>query len=125
VSAALETLATIFEPYHIWIRTSSSGKGLHILIAILEYDAHRGTSMLLPIPISQEEQNTLREQFADEPWNLECKGRFISDSIRKKSGYRTGRTFAVKNSEISAEWQNYHEIMSDALPDFPVFMEEE
>ena len=51
-----------------------------------------------------EKQINYRKQFSEDPWNLECPGRFISDSARKSGGRNTSRIFIVKNENISGDW---------------------
>ena len=57
-----------------------------------------------PIPMVAEDQISYRKKMATDPWNLECQGRFISDSARKLGGRNTSRIFIVKNENISGDW---------------------
>ena len=105
VEDALNSLAEDFGWTRVFYRTSSSGTRLHILIAELSLDMNLEQS-LHPISLSQETIMDYRKRFAEPPWNLECRGRFISDSARSQAGMRTSRVFTVKNEDLSMPWKN-------------------
>ena len=105
VESALQSLADDFGWTRVFYRISSSGTGLHVIIAELSLDMNLEQS-LQPVLIEQSKIMEYRKKFADAPWNLECKGRFISDSARQKAGMRTSRVFSVKNQQHSAPWKN-------------------
>tara|TARA_R110002020_G_scaffold1492_13_gene6773 strand:- start:9911 stop:10312 length:402 start_codon:yes stop_codon:yes gene_type:complete len=104
VQQALIQLCKIFGN-KVWYRTSSSGTGLHVMIAELSYDTLFGM-MLNPIPMATEQQFEYRQQFSEAPWNLECPGRFNSDQVRSAEGFRTSRVFVSKNGNTAGEWMN-------------------
>ena len=62
---------------------------------------------LKPDVYTNDEQEKIRHEFAEKPWYLECKGRLISDSVRNKNGFRTGRLFWAKNNELAKGWELY------------------
>ena len=109
VITALQELQDRFGYGNVWYRISSSQTGLHVVIARLEYSFATGTMVLEPNLVSPEVQIKIRQEFAEEPWFLECKGRLISDSVRTQHGFRTGRLFWAKNDNVAKEWQLYAE----------------
>lgn len=102
VLKALSVLCAEFGP-RVWVRTSSSGTGLHVLIGELTYDTLFGIVMS-PVPMKLSEQMMWRKVFSDKPWNLECAGRLFSDQVRSAEGFRTSRVFKSKNGMTSANW---------------------
>lgn len=95
----LNWLLEEFGSEYVWFRTSSSGDGLHVMIAELVYSEVLGVPELVPILIPTETQMKYREMV-----EIECRGRRISDSYRKKVGMRTSRVFKMKNGKQSGEW---------------------
>ena len=65
-------------------------------------DDKSGQTLLQPIPMESNEQINYRKQF-----DLECRGRLISDSVRKKQGFRTSRIFNTKNGRKVSEWRRF------------------
>jgi|TARA_R110002020_G_scaffold282188_3_gene497815 hypothetical protein len=102
VIQALNYLVDEFGTESVWVRVSSSGTGLHILIGKLILDEFTGFPTLSPIPMGVEEQ--MQYRLADK---LECRGRRISDSYRKKVGMRTSRIFQNKNGNPTGEWKKW------------------
>jgi len=43
-------------------------------------------------------------------WSLECRGRFISDSARAKTGFTTSRIFGVKNGQRAGPWKMWRSV---------------
>lgn len=107
VISALDELKSRYGYGTVWYRISSSETGLHVVIAQLSYNNSEGIMELNPITVTNEVQNQLRQEFAEKPWHLECKGRLISDSVRIEHGYRTGRLFWAKNNKESKGWELY------------------
>ena len=110
VKSALQYLANEFGSTVVWLRESSSGNGLHIIIAEMTLN-EGGWPSLVPLPIESDEQMVWRHKLADKPWELECRGRFVSDTLRQEVGLRTGRTFKVKNGSLSGPWKFVGEIL--------------
>ena len=104
VKNAIKELVMIFGKGNVWYRISSSGTGLHLVIANLRWDEKTMQSILTPKDFEDEVVMNLRNTFADEPWNLECKGRLITDSMRQQGGTVWGRVFTLKNGNLSGEW---------------------
>lgn len=104
VKNAIKELVFIFGQGTVWYRISSSGTGLHLVIANLRWDEETMQSILTPKDFEDEVVMSLRNIFADEPWNLECKGRLITDSMRQQGGTVWGRVFTLKNGNVSGEW---------------------
>ena len=90
----------------VWYRVSSSGTGLHVIIGELSYDTLFGM-IFNPLQVAQEVQFEYREKFSQDPWNLECLGRFFSDQVRSQEGFRTSRVFISKNGKQAGEWQHF------------------
>jgi hypothetical protein len=109
VQKALRTLLAEFGP-RVWVRTSSSGNGLHVMIAELTYDSLFGV-VLSPVPMSLSDQMLWRKVFSEEPWNLECAGRLFSDQVRSAEGFRTSRVFKSKNGGMSSSWVSAETLM--------------
>jgi hypothetical protein len=103
VSEALSYLSQEFGWEKVWVRVSSSGTGLHVIIARPEMNMDL-TQNLVPEPMDTETQFYWRKIFSEDPWNLECQGRFISDSARAQAGFTTSRIFGVKNGESCGPW---------------------
>lgn len=99
VVSSLNKLVQDFGTENVWYRISSSGTGLHILVGELVLDKTTGHPQLTPIPMSVEEQMKHRIEH-----ELECRGRRISDSYRKRVGMRTSRVFQNKNGKSTGEW---------------------
>lgn len=104
VKLAVKELVSMFGDGYVWYRISSSGHGLHLVIAKLTWNTASESVFLSPIEFDDEEIMEYRGQFLEEPWNLECLGRLMGDSARKVSGTTWGRIFAVKNEGLSGEW---------------------
>jgi len=104
VQEALACLIEEFGNYQVYVRVSSSGEGLHVMIAERNYDHNNGKSHLVPRPLEPEQSQHWRIKFADEPWLLECKGRLESDRPRAQVGLAIGRLFGNKNGDISGPW---------------------
>ena len=102
VQTALHELIIIFGNDQVWYRVSSSGNGLHIMIADIILDDESGESILQPIEMDSEKQIEYRKSF-----ELECRGRLISDSVRKTQGFRTSRIFRTKNGRKVSKWRRF------------------
>ena len=105
VQHALDSLTYEFGQGNVWYRISSSGKGLHIIIGNIQLDPKTLDRFIRPTPMNAGKQIEYRKRFALDPWNLECKGRFISDSARAVGGLTTSRIFVVKNDQESGDWK--------------------
>ncbi len=103
VGKALSYLSQEFGWDKVWVRVSSSGTGLHVIIARPEINMDL-TQNLVPEPMDSEMQFHWRRIFSEDPWNLECRGRFICDSARAQAGFTTSRIFGVKNGESCGPW---------------------
>ena len=99
VIKSLNELVQEFGTESVWYRISSSGTGLHIIVGELILDKATGFPLLSPIPMSVDEQ--MKHRIRHE---LECRGRRISDSYRKKVGMRTSRVFQNKNGNQTGDW---------------------
>ena len=106
VETAINELSARY-PLRVWYRVSSSGTGLHLVIAELKWDASTGTMQVTPVDFTESETFRIRTEFSAPPWELECRGRLISDSVRSKNGYRTGRLFSAKNQNLAGGWILY------------------
>tara|TARA_R100000005_G_C4970271_1_gene183519 strand:- start:206 stop:580 length:375 start_codon:yes stop_codon:yes gene_type:complete len=106
VVSAMQELHQRF-PLQVWHRISSSGTGLHIVIAELLWDSTTGSLQTTPREFSEDYTFAVRQEFSQPPWGLECRGRLISDSVRTVNGYRTGRLFGSKNSKLAGGWILY------------------
>ena len=115
VQKALRTLLSEFGP-RVWVRTSSSGTGLHVMIAELTYDSLFGV-VLSPSPMSLADQMLWRKVFSEDPWKLECAGRLFSDQVRSAEGFRTSRVFKSKNGGLSSEWTPAESVLPDTEED--------
>ena len=104
VQTAMEELVNEFGDGFVWYRLSSSGNGLHLIIARLEWREQSESISLKPLDFPDEKVVEWRQKFHDEPWNLECCGRLITDAMRRMSGTTWGRIFKVKNSSKVGEW---------------------
>lgn len=102
VKDELDWLCSEFGEEYVWYRTSSSGLGLHVMIAEMIYDEVIFDFKLVPLDMSLEEQMRYREETS-----IECKGRFFSDMLRKKAGLRTSRIFNVKNGNKVGKWRRF------------------
>ena len=107
VQTALQELQQRFGVGTIWYRISSSGEGIHVIIANLSWNANLGSMEITPKNFEDEFTLTVRKEFSEPPWGLECKGRLISDSVRTKNGFRTGRIFTAKNDKSAGDWMPY------------------
>lgn len=101
VNEELNLLCDEFGDEFVWYRISSSGAGLHILIGKLILDT-LGEFKVVPLPMSPERQMGYRKKV-----ELECKGRFFSDSMRQKAGLRISRIFNIKNGTSVGEWRRF------------------
>tara|TARA_R110002110_G_scaffold142711_4_gene331022 strand:- start:4071 stop:4442 length:372 start_codon:yes stop_codon:yes gene_type:complete len=104
VNDAMGELVFLFSKGNVWYRTSSSGTGLHLVIANLEWDAETMQPILTPKDLEEEIVMSIRKRFRDEPWNLECNGRLRTDFGRQSGGTVWGRVFTLKNGNVSGEW---------------------
>lgn len=110
VVEGLQLLTTLFSIEQIWIRTSSSKTGMHVMIANLVWDETTGKSQLYPVEMSVDDQMQYRHQFVD--FGLECSGRLISDTIRRTTTLQTSRVFGIKNGNRSDEWISCIEVLN-------------
>jgi len=110
VVEGLQLLTTLFPIEQIWIRTSSSKTGMHVMIADLVWDGTTGRSQLYPVEMSVDDQMQYRHQFVD--FGLECSGRLISDTIRRTTTLQTSRVFGIKNGNRSEEWISCIEVLN-------------
>ena len=108
VVTALDALVGEYGSDTVWWRVSSSGEGLHVMIAEAVLLPSMEV-MLQPIGMDWENQSDARKRFGEPPYELECRGRFISDSVRHKAGFRTSRIFGVKDGRKSGEWNKWGE----------------
>ncbi len=99
---SLNELKSIFGDGSIWYRISSSGNGLHVMVGEIILDENSGDTILQPIPMDSQTQIEYRKMF-----DLECRGRLISDSVRKKQGFRTSRIFTTKNGKSVSKWRRF------------------
>ena len=102
VQDALSWLNFNFGQGNVWYRLSSSGDGLHVMIGDVILDEISGITILQPTPMTSNEQIKYRKKF-----DLECRGRLISDSVRAKQGFRTSRIFNTKNGKSVSEWRRF------------------
>jgi len=107
VEEAMSELNNRFGYGNIWYRVSSSGDGLHIILANLVWNNTLGKMEMTPLDFADDFTLAIRKEFSEPPWGLECKGRLISDSVRTKNGFRTGRIFSTKNGKAAGEWNLY------------------
>ncbi len=103
VNVELEELFDFFGEGKVWYRISSSGNGIHVMIADMYYEPTTNQVLLKPIPLESKTQMEFRKKSL-----LECQGRFISDIHRMRNGLRTSRVFIVKNGSKSSEWKSYY-----------------
>ena len=103
VNVELEELFDFFGEGKVWYRISSSGNGIHVMIADMYYEPTTNQVLLKPIPLESKTQMDFRKKSL-----LECQGRFISDIHRMRNGLRTSRVFIVKNGSKSSEWKSYY-----------------
>lgn len=103
VNVELQELFEFFGEGKVWYRISSSGKGIHVMIADMYYEPTTNQVLLKPIPLESKTQMEFRKKSL-----LECQGRFISDIHRMRNGLRTSRVFIVKNGSKSSEWKSYY-----------------
>tara|TARA_R110002050_G_scaffold99275_1_gene205917 strand:+ start:149 stop:520 length:372 start_codon:yes stop_codon:yes gene_type:complete len=104
VKAAILELVVLFGEGNVWYRISSSGTGLHLVVANLKWDGETMQSILTPKDFEDEFVMSIRKMFVNEPWNIECNGRLQTDLMRQKGGTVWGRVFTLKNGNISGEW---------------------
>lgn len=103
VNVELQELFEFFGEGKVWYRISSSGNGIHVMIADMYYEPTTNQVLLKPIPLESKTQMEFRKKSL-----LECQGRFISDIHRMRNGLRTSRVFIVKNGYKSSEWKSYY-----------------
>jgi hypothetical protein len=103
VNVELQELFEFFGEGKVWYRISSSGKGIHVMIADMYYEPTTNQVLLKPIALESKIQMEFRKKSL-----LECQGRFISDIHRMRNGLRTSRVFIVKNGSKSSEWKSYY-----------------
>ena len=104
VKKAIKELLFIFGKGNVWYRISSSGTGLHLVIANMGWDGETMQTILTPKDFEDNVVMSMRTIFAEEPWNLECKGRLNTDTMRQQGGTVWGRIFSRKNGNVSGEW---------------------
>jgi len=105
VQQALSHLATTF-PDQVWYRVSSSGTGLHVLVAELSPELE-----LIPVSFAPDQVMELRSQYWDPTgFGLECGGRLRADRERLAHGFSIGRLFAVKNNRETGGWQPFYQL---------------
>jgi hypothetical protein len=98
----LNYLCEEFGTSHVWYRKSSSGDGLHVIIADLVFNEQLGSSELCPMYMDSETQLSYRTLIP-----IECRGRLISDLHRQKKGFRTSRIFSTKNNSNVSDWKRF------------------
>ena len=101
VQEELNALCEEFGDEFVWYRISSSGDGLHVLIGKLILDS-LGEFKVVPLTMPPKQQMEYRKKV-----ELECKGRFFSDSMRQEAGLRTSRIFNIKNGTSVGEWRRF------------------
>ena len=72
------------------------------MIAEIQLDPKTMDFIIVPLPMSTEEQMRYREKT-----DIECRGRFFSDLFRKKMGLRTSRVFSTKNGKQVGKWRRF------------------
>ena len=102
VQAELEWLCEEFGEEYVWYRVSSSKTGLHIMIGELRINPQNMEFEVVPIPMETQLQLKYREET-----QIECRGRFFSDMVRKEMGLRTSRVFSTKNGKECSEWKRF------------------
>jgi hypothetical protein len=109
VIMALNQLNKKFGLGKVWYRTSSSGTGLHVMIADL-YPVNKNPHHLelRPFDFSDDLVFQWRQYLAAEPFGLECSGRLTADRERAAHGFRIGRIFFNKNGNNSGPWECYY-----------------
>jgi hypothetical protein len=105
VIAAIEDLKELFGVGRVWCRLSSSKKGMHLVIGDGRYNPKTASIGIQPIEFEEDDVMRIREQFAEEPYGLECRGRLMTDKLRREAGTTWGRIFIVKNGNVSGEWE--------------------
>jgi len=105
VVSAIEDLKSMFGVGMVWKRISSSKTGLHLVIGEGKFNVKAGTIGIKPKEFADDEVMEIRERFAEEPYGLECKGRLMTDKLRRQGGTTWGRVFIVKNGNVSEEWE--------------------
>ena len=98
----MDWLICEFGSESVWFRVSSSGDGLHVMIGELVLSPTTGLPELVPILMPVDLQMEYRSMV-----EIECRGRRISDSFRKKVGMRTSRIFKFKNGKESRGWTKW------------------
>ena len=104
VKDAIKELVFLFGEGNVWYRVSSSGTGLHLVVANLKWDEETMQPILTPKYFEDEEVMSIRNIFANEPWNIECELRLKTDVARQKGGTVWGRVFTLKKGNVSGEW---------------------
>ena len=106
--SAFEVLKDSFGIGRVWYRLSSSGTGLHVMIAdLVPRPADPYTLDLVPKDYEDDFVLQWRNHFLQPPHSLECQGRLRADSERRSHGFRIGRIFKSKNKATSGEWKCY------------------
>ena len=95
VQKALQTLLAEFGP-RVWVRTSSSGNGLHVMIAELTYDSLFGV-VLSPVPMSLSDQMLWRKVFSEEH------RRKLSDAKQGDKHPNFGKKFTIETRKKISE----------------------
>ncbi len=104
VKNAFSDLNEMFGVGNVWYRISSSQTGLHIVIAEGNYSKETSSIYLTPKEFDEDEVMQFRKLFSYPPYELECNGRLVTDSLRRSGGTTWGRIFTVKNGNKSGEW---------------------
>jgi len=104
VISAIEDLKKIYGLGRVWYRLSSSKTGMHLVIGNGKYNPKTASIGIEPIEFEDDEVMAVRERFAEEPYELECRGRLMTDKLRRDEGTTWGRVFIVKNGNVSGEW---------------------
>jgi len=105
---AMDVLIESFGLGKVWYRISSSGTGMHVMIADLIPRSQEGYTLDL-VPQDYEEAFVLRwrKHFLQLPFSLECQGRLNADRERSANGFRIGRIFKNKNGASAGVWKCY------------------
>ena len=104
VIRALSELNSEFGFGRVWYRISSSGTGLHVIIADVAPNL-----TLLPLTFDDDFVFSWRQKLSAKPYGLECSGRLRADQERFAHGFRIGRIFSTKNNLESGPWQLFCE----------------
>lgn len=109
VVKALRLLDSAFGSGRVWYRLSSSGTGLHVMVAELVPIDDAYDLRLVPVDFDEQLVLEWRQKLMDDPYGLECDGRFRADRERLSHGFRIGRIFGTKNLATSGRWNCFVE----------------